>query len=363
MMKNLGISIYPDKSSVEEDLKYIDLAAKYGAKRIFTNLLGLGDKTKEAIKEEFITRISHANKYGMEVMVDVAPYIFDELEISYEDLSFFHEIGAYGIRLDENFDGNKESIMSYNQYGLKLELNASGSVGQIENILSFKPKKENILTCHNFYPQKYTGLELEYFLANNEKIKRNNIEISTFISSNNKDAFGPWDINEGLPTLEMHRELPIDLQARHFLAIGEINNIIISNCYATEEEFKSLEKVVEGKVNIKIDKEYELSEVEEKILYDDEHFVRGDISPYMRRSTMTRVKYKEESVKPQNTRSLVRGDVVIVNDNYTRYKGELHIVLKDMENEGNKNVVGKIKPEEMFLLDYLKSWDKFVIID
>nr|WP_300002020.1 MupG family TIM beta-alpha barrel fold protein [Tissierella sp.] len=362
-MKNLGISIYPDKSSIEEDLDYIDLAAKYGAKRIFTNLLGLGGKTKETIKEEFKARISHANKLGMQVMVDVAPYIFDELEISYEDLSFFHEIGAYGIRLDENFDGNKESIMSYNPYGLKLELNASGSVGQIENILSFKPKKENILTCHNFYPQKYTGIELDYFLDNNKKIKQHNIEISAFISSNKEEAFGPWDIKEGLPTLEMHRELPIDLQARHLIAIGDIDNIIIANCYASEEEFKSLEKIVEGRVNIKIDKEYQLSQAEDKILYDEEHFVRGDISPYMRRSTMTRVKYKDEEIKPQNTRAMLRGDVVIVNDNYTRYKGELHIVLKDMENKGNKNVIGKIKKEELFLLDYLNSWDKFVIID
>lgn len=361
-MINLGISIYPDKSNVEDDLKYIDLAAKHGSKRIFTNLLGLGGKSKDEIKDDFTTRISHANKYGMEVIVDVAPYIFDELDISYDDLSFFYEIGAYGIRLDENFDGNKEAVMSYNPYDLKLELNASGSIGQIENILAFKPKKENILSCHNFYPQKYTGIGLEYFLENNRKIKQNNIEISSFISSNNKDAFGPWDINEGLPTLEMHRNLDIDLQARHLVAIGEIDNIIISNSYATKEEFESLSKIKENKVNIKINKEYQLSEAEEKILYDDEHFVRGDISDFMRRSTMTRVKYKELSVKPQNTRDLKRGDVVIVNDNYARYKGELHIVLKNMENEGNKNVVGTIKEEELFLLDYLNPWDKFVII-
>ena len=43
-MIDLGISIYPDKSNLEDDLKYIDLGAKYGVTRIFTNLLGLGDK-------------------------------------------------------------------------------------------------------------------------------------------------------------------------------------------------------------------------------------------------------------------------------------------------------------------------------
>lgn len=362
-MINLGISIYPDKSNIENDLSYIDLAYKYNVKKIFTNLLGLGDKSKDEIKKEFSTRINHAHKYDMEVIVDVAPYIFDELNISYDDLSFFNEIGADGIRMDESFDGNKEAIMSYNPYGLKLEFNASGSINQLENILSFKPKKEKLIASHNFYPQKYTGLGLDYFMENSKKVKEKYIELSAFISSNSEGAFGPWDVNEGLCTLEMHRNLDIDLQARHLIATNLIDNVLIANCYATEDEFKSLSKIVEGKVNFKIDKECKLSEVEEKILYDDEHFARGDISDFMRRSSMTRVKYKDSEIKPQNTRDLKRGDIVILNDNYTRYKGELHIVLKDMPNEGNKNVIGIIKKEELFLLDYLNSWDKFQIID
>lgn len=48
------------------------------------------------------------------------------------------------------------------------------------------------------------------------------------------------------------------------------------------------------------------------------------------------------SIPPQNTRDMVPGDVIILNDNYTRYKGELHIILKDMPNDGKKNVIGHI---------------------
>lgn len=361
-MINLGISIYPDRSHLEGDLAYIELAANYKVKRIFTNLLGLGNQSKEDIKEAFSTRINHAHKNGMEVIVDVAPSIFEELGISYDDLSFFDEIGADGIRLDESFDGSKEALMSYNEFGLKLEVNASGNSKQIENILAFKPKKEKIIASHNFYPQKYTGLGLSYFIQNSQRIKELHIYLAAFVSSNNKEAFGPWDVNEGLCTLEMHRYLPIDLQARHLLATGLIDEVLIANAYATEEEFESLAKIVEGKINLKIDKEYELSTEEEQVLYDDGHFIRGDISDYMRRSTMTRLKYQNNQIKPHNTRDLKRGDVVIVNDNYTRYKGELQIVLKAMPNEGNKNVVGRIKEEELFLLDYLNSWEKFTIM-
>lgn len=360
-MINLGISIYPDKSKLEDDLEYIDLAAKYKVKRIFTNLLGLGGKSKDQIKEEFSARIEKAHEYNIEVIVDVAPYIFEELGISYNDLSFFNEIGADGIRMDESFDGAIEAMMSHNSYGLKLEFNASGSTKQIENILSYKPNKDKIIASHNFYPQKYTGLGLDYFIKNSQEIKSNDIELSAFISSNSDDAFGPWDVNEGLSTLEEHRGLPIDLQARHLFATGLIDNVTIANSYATEEEFESLAKIIPGKINFKINKEYQLSEAEETILHYTNHMVRGDISDYMRRSTMTRVIYKDSSVPAQNTRNLRRGDIIIVNNEYSRYKGELQIVLKDMENEGSKNVIGRIKDEELFLLNYLDSWCHFVI--
>jgi hypothetical protein len=33
------------------------------------------------------------------VILDIAPNIFDELQISYDDLSFFAELGADGLRL------------------------------------------------------------------------------------------------------------------------------------------------------------------------------------------------------------------------------------------------------------------------
>ena len=50
-MRRLGISIYPEHASLEENKKYIDLASKYGFKRIFTCLLSV-DKPKDEVKKE-----------------------------------------------------------------------------------------------------------------------------------------------------------------------------------------------------------------------------------------------------------------------------------------------------------------------
>lgn len=80
------------------------------------------------------------------------------MAISYDDLSFFAELGADGIRLDQGFDGNKEAQLTFNPFGLAIELNMSNDVNYLENILSYQANEPFLYGCHNFYPQRGTGL-------------------------------------------------------------------------------------------------------------------------------------------------------------------------------------------------------------
>ncbi len=360
-MARLGISIYPEHSTVERDMEYISLAAKYGIKRIFSCLLS-AEKDREDIKKEFLALSDHAHAHGMEIILDVAPFVFDKLGIAYNDLSFFKDIHVDGIRLDEGFDGLKESLMTCNKEGLKIEINASFGNKYIANIMSHYPNTENLITCHNFYPQRFSGLSQKHFDMCNEDIKKYNLKIAAFVSSQVEGSYGPWPVNEGLCTLEMHRDLPIDVQARHLFATRMIDDVLIANCYASEEEFKALSQINPGILTFSIDFEKELHETEEKIIYEHEHFIRGDMSEYMARSTFPRVTFKDLSVPAQNTRDLKRGDVIIINDEYSRYKGELHIILKDMPNDGRKNVIGRIPENEQMLLDYIEPWRPFAFM-
>ena len=51
-MRKLGISVYPEHASLEDNKKYIKLAAKYGFIKIFTYILSMKDD-KEKIKQDF----------------------------------------------------------------------------------------------------------------------------------------------------------------------------------------------------------------------------------------------------------------------------------------------------------------------
>ena len=72
------------------------------------------------------------------------------------------------------------------------------------------------------------------------------------------------------------------------------------------------------------------------------------------------MKYKGHNFKLFNTPEIIkRGDVVIESSEYGHYAGELQIALSDMKNSGKSNVVAHIKEEELFILDYIRPWQKF----
>lgn len=359
-MRKLGISIYPEHSTREKDKEYISLAAKYGFKRIFTCLLSV-QGSKEAIIEEFTDIITHARNEGMEVILDVAPHVFPTLGASYDNLEVFAQMGATGIRLDEGFGGQKEALMTHNPYGLKIEINISNGTKYLEQILSYGPNRDTLVGCHNFYPQEYTGLSYKHFVETSELFRKHNIRVAAFVSSK-AATYGPWPVSDGLCTLEQHRTLPIVTQAKHLFATGLVDDVIIGNAYASEEELAALSKLNPNKLSFRVNMNKEASDLEKLIVEKEIHFNRGDVSEYLIRSTQSRVKYKTEAFPKHNNYDIQKGDVLMGNNDFGQYKGELQIARLPMKNDGRKNVIGRIVEEEVFLLDYIKPWDYFKMV-
>ncbi len=357
-MRRLGISIYPDRADVNEIKDYILKAKEVGAKRIFSNLL-VTDKSRDEIRDIFLDINTFAKENGYEIIVDVSPKVFDALGISYKDLSFFKEINADGLRLDVGFTGLEESLMTFNEYGLKIEINMSMDTHTIDTIMDYYPNRYNLIGCHNFYPHKYSGLPLDFFKKVNKKFHSYKLRTAAFVSSQNQNAFGPWPVGQGLPTLEIHRDLPLSVQIKHMVALEKIDDIIISNCYPTDKELDSLKGLSLEKVIFDVELNDKITDLMKKIVLEEPHFYRGDVNEYLIRSTQSRVKYKGESFPIINPIDISKGDIIIESDSYGHYAGELQIALKDMKNTGLTNVVGRISQDEHILLDELKPWQKF----
>lgn len=361
-MGRLGISIYPERSTYEKDAAYLELAHKYGFKRVFTSLLQIKDD-KETVLNQFKAIVTKAKDLDFEVMVDINPDLFKQLEISYDDLEFFYNMGADGLRLDLGFTGQEEAKMTRNPYGLKIEINMSQGTNYVDNIMSYSPNIDNLYGSHNFYPHRYSGLSMDHFNYCTEKFNKYRINTMAFVNSQ-AATFGPWPTSDGLCTLEEHRNLPIETQVKHYKLMGTINDITIGNAYASEEELRAMGEAFNSEIpELKVECVNDITEDEREVLFENLHSYRGDRSEYILRSTQTRVKYKDRPFDPHNTIDIHRYDVLIDNVEYGQYKGETQIALKDMPNDGRVNVVGRIAKEEEILLDYLKPWSSFKLIE
>ncbi len=388
----LGVSVYPDIETPEEIREYLKTASSCGFTRVFSSMFTV-EGTKEEVLSYFKSLDDCAHDYGMAVSLDVNPQCFQLIGASAEDISVFHEIGCDIIRMDMSFPPEKELMLLNNPYGIRIEFNASmKSPEEALALCEAGIPADRILYCHNFYPQRYTGFKWNKFLSVNAGLAKTGSRIGAFVSSHAPDTHGVWGAHHGLPTVERLRDLPIDLQARIMLATGNVTDILIGNAFASEEEMKSLQKILEKKVmdeesvfaktmramgvktdfnaipqhQMKVIFDENATETERSVVLDFfPHSDIGDSSEWMWRSRGPRFIYRKKSIPARTYEPAYfePGDVVMVNDNYKSYTGEVQIVRQRMENDGERNYIGKIAPGEEILLDLIRDGEAIVFTE
>lgn len=357
-MTQFGFSIYPEQHELAKVKAYMDLLKRYGASRIFMSLLQL-EAGDDGVFDKYKSLIAYANELDLAVIADVSPHFIEQHGWQGQLIDKAHEFGLAGIRLDEALSLEEIVRLTKNPYQIKIELNMSTDKTLLSQLLETDCQRENVIACHNFYPHEFTGLSLEHFLEMSTFYKEQGIETAAFVSAQTADE-GPWPVSEGLPTLEEFRYMDIASQVQLYKAFGLIDNILISNQFIAEEELQELATALayEEKV-FEVEVVEDLLPVEKEII-DFAHHYRGDISSYVVRSTMPRVVYKNASIPSrEQDKRVKRGSIIMDNDLYSRYKGELHIALKDFTLSEKANVVGQLTPGSLMLLDYLKPWEDF----
>ncbi len=387
MKHELGISVYPDLRPLEEIAAYFELAARYGVSQVFSSMFSV-EGTKEEVLDYFNNLIAAAHKNNLKVALDVNPLCFEKMGATPDDLSVFAQIKVDTLRMDLSYGPEGDAKLINNPYGIAIEFNNSPEI--VNGLIQCGIAPEKISVCHNFYPQRYTAMKWNKFVQKNVDIKAisRDVRIAAFISSNAPDTHGVWDAVNGLPTVEKLRTLPIDLQARMMLATGDIDDLLIGNAYASEEEFQKLQealKETEGNNDdmdpilamlvehgiidlnkpikrLRVTLDPEVTEKEKEVLFDfAPHLEMGDSSEWIWRSRISRFKYSQpnEILAPRKVEGemLQVGDVVIVNDNYKHYAGEIQIVKIPIVNDGTRNRVGHLDEEEYQMMDLIYDGD------
>lgn len=388
MKHELGISVYPDLRPLDEIKNYFKLASRYGVTRVFSSMFSV-EGTREEVLSYFKNLVAAAHDNNLEVSLDVNPMCFEKVGATPDDLSVFHSIRVDTLRMDLSYGAEEDAKLVENPYGIKIEFN--NSIEIVEGLLKQGIDPKKICVCHNFYPQRYTGMKWNKFIEANKNMKElsNDVRIGAFISSTQTHSHGVWGAVNGLPTVEKLRMLPIDLQARMILATNQVDNLLIGNAYASEEEFKKLQEVLaESKIvdkdnleptlkmlmdyhiidlekpikRLRIDLDQDILDIEKEILFEFfPHLDMGDSSEWIWRTRISRFVYSlpNKKVTPRtcDDEMFKVGDVVIVNDHYKHYAGEVQIVKIPIVNDGTRNRVGHLNENEMQLLELIQDGD------
>jgi uncharacterized protein len=348
-----GISVYLGLNyTLQNNLDYIQFAREHGFTKIFTSL-HIPEAEYGQVISEFKTMVDYASKMNMDVIADISPRTFRYLNCDLNNLKPLKEFGLSGIRVDFGFSAKEIAEFSRNPYGMKIEINASTVT---ENFLSEfaveRPDYRNIQACHNYYPRLHTGISKTTLENKNELLRKYGIHpITAFIPSLTKRR-GP--LFEGLPTLEIHRNMESQIAAKHLLALG-VDDVLFGDSIPLPEEIESVgrldEKVIELRVLL-----FKPNEMERKILFAGIHQNRPDCAEDVVRSTSSREWLKDPStINPHDNLGRNIGSITIDNLNYLRYCGELQICKKELPADPRVNVVGKIIDEEIYLIDDIKD--------
>lgn len=331
----IGLSDYP----LSRNLEYLNILHKHGIKRVFVSahIPEMNDNYQVELKEV----LKKANDLGLEVILDVS-------KNAWEKLDFKPQI--YSLRLDYGFS-DEDIIELVNNEDFLIELNASTVTLKQLQYLSENIDFGKIRISFNFYPKKYTGMSHSDVIDRLNIFKKYDLTTMAYIPAGNKRP----PIYEGLPTIETHRDSPLETNVMELYLMG-VDEIFFGDSFVTEEELTLIKDYDYNLICLPIIVKKNLSKVEKEIL-NKTHQTRLDESEYLIRS----VARHNNDINSFNTVARIKGFVTIDNNDFGRYRGELNIVKRDLPLDKRTNVVGRVVCSD-FLLSHLTPGTKFKLI-
>ena len=148
----LGISLYPEFASQEDNFAYLRRAAEHGFDVLFLALLG-AKGTYEEVVERYLPYTRLAHELGFEIFCDVNPMVLKRLGVGISmfqggiDLTFFKELGIDAMRLDLGMSDLEEAALAKNADGIKICINGAAVTDHVGALLSCGAPREALVAA------------------------------------------------------------------------------------------------------------------------------------------------------------------------------------------------------------------------
>ena len=334
--------------SFEQMKEHLRIAAQEGINGLFTSLQ-LPESDRDTVLRDMPRLTEEAHRYNIQVDADVGPRTAEKFGLNLRKASDFKRFGLDVIRLDGGYTPEQTAEFSHNTDGLMLELNSAHVTPEyLDTLDRLDINKENVRFCHNYYPVTYTGMRPGRTLEINRLIRQYGYRAGGFIASQTHQRYA---CNEGLPTLERHRNMDIKAVLQEMMLL-DFDDIFFGDDLASQEELRLLghfeaEPVVTFRIQADVD--------DPVIQWLDGRQFRQmqcgrDLDAFVR-SSFGDVPNMYRGFQGGITADRRAGDVTILRDMCCRYAGEVQIVRQDLPASEKAGKVAHVIPEDVPILE------------
>lgn len=346
MPEHLGRSVY--LTSFDSQRPALEQGASDGA-AVFLSL-----HISEEFSPDYCRRAEEACRWlserGYRVIGDVSTKTVSQF--SQPDLVRLAEsFGLWALRVDYGFSVEEISALARR---FPVVLNASTT--DPESARRIAQGAVKVMAMHNFYPRPETGLDDDFFRESTRRLKEAGLSVLAFIPGD-EALRGPLHL--GLPTLERHRGLPSSACFADLALNFGVDEIFVGDPGLSHRELRRIQRFCrEGVLEIPARLEEEYSSLYGRV------FTRRPDSPagLVRFAESRLYSCSGPPTQPKNPVERRRGSVTMDNSLYSRYSGELQLVLRDLPRDERVNVIGRVEPSYLLLADCIPRGGSFVLV-
>lgn len=358
--RNTGISIFTGMEfSVEENIAYIEKAAKKGYKRIFTSMQRPGSDP-ERVKVEMPVISKRVHEVGMEIVTDISPFALRIFGATIDNLSPFKEAGVASLRLDDGFSNKEVSDFTKNKAGLKVELNGCHYFYKdLEEIIASGADRTQMQASFNYYPKFESGISLDFVKQQAEAYSHFGIPLFAFVHSSGLHT---------RTTVESFRHMAPERATEELFAIDGIDTVLIGDPLASDEDLDAVAEISSRNyIRIRAKSRPGLTEKEKGVLYNKEMIAKPGTELSLKYTFRFPKGEENKLIEPRNCVERPRGAVTIDNignrygNNQLTNASEVNVWFKKLPADDNINVVADVYEEDMPLVHAVKPFRKFMI--
>lgn len=336
-----GFSVYLDAAMNERKREYLQAMQQSGFRAVFTSL-----QIPEEDAEQKLTRLTElgreCQRLKLMLTVDVSAEALSQLDLSVQHPESLKALGITGIRADDGL--NNDELAELSQH-IKLILNASTiTEADLRAMKLSGAKFSNIQAWHNFYPRPETGISMDFLVKRHNLLSKFGVQDCAFVSG---DATLRQPMFKGLPTIEVLRDMAPFSAAMLIMDTG-VDNIFIGDpelSPSARQQFSNY--LMHDELTLRV-KDVDPT-VSKWILR--QHTNRLDDAEYVFRSAESRS--WKLNVAPNHCESRPVGAVILANEQYGRYAGEIDIVKKLLPSDEKMNVVAQVIHADLPLVSRL----------